>query len=64
MMISLYLTVNMTSRKAGYNNSNVQSEENTRVVEVSSWQAAYTVGGASLRVADVKADNADFSNWK
>jgi hypothetical protein len=50
-----------TSRKAGYNNSNVQSEENTRVVEVSSWQAAYTVGGASLRVADVKADNADFS---
>jgi hypothetical protein len=49
------------SRKAGYNNSNTQSEENTRVVEVTSWQAAYTMGGASFRVADVKADNATFS---
>jgi len=45
------------SRKAGYNNSNVQSEEASRVVEVTSWQAAYTMGGASFRIADVKADN-------
>jgi len=45
------------SRKAGYQNSNVQSGENTRVVEVSSWQVAYTMGGASMRIADVKVDN-------
>jgi len=45
------------SRKAGYSGSNVQSGENTRVVEVSSWQAAYTMGGASFRIADVKVDN-------
>ena len=49
------------TRKAGYNQTNVQSEENTRVVEVTSWQAAYTMGGASFRVADVKADNVLFS---
>ncbi len=49
------------SRKAGYNNSNVQSEEASRVVEVTSWQAAYTMGGASFRIADVKADNVLFS---
>jgi len=42
------------SRKAGYNNDTV---DGTRVVEVNSWQAAYTMGGASFRVADVKADN-------
>jgi len=46
------------SRKAGYNNSNTQSGEQTRVVEVNSWQAAYTMGGASFRVADVKVENA------
>ena len=49
------------SRKAGYTNHVVQSGENTRVVEVSSWQAAYTMGGASFRIADVKADNVAFS---
>jgi hypothetical protein len=50
-----------TSRKAGYTNSNVQGEEASRLVEVTSWQAAYTMGGASFRIADVKADNAHFS---
>jgi len=46
------------SRKAGYNNSNVQSTpESGRVVEVQSWQAAYTMGGASIRLAEVKVDN-------
>jgi len=46
------------SRKAGYNTSNVQATgEKGRVVEVSSWQAAYTMGGASIRIADVKVDN-------
>jgi len=49
------------SRKAGYTNQKVQSEEANRVVEVTSWQAAYTMGGASVRIADVKADNAGFS---
>jgi len=50
------------SRKAGYSQNSVQSEESTRVVEVSSWQSAYTMGGASFRVADVKADNAGFTS--
>jgi len=45
------------TRKAGYNNDVVDA---VRVVEVTSWQAAYTVGGASFRVADVKADNVLF----
>jgi len=42
------------SRKAGYENDIV---DGVRVVEVNSWQAAYTLGGASFRVADVKSDN-------
>jgi len=50
------------SRKAGYNNSNTQNTgEAGRRVIVDSWQIAYTMGGASLRVADVKADNAHFN---
>ncbi len=48
--------------KAGYRRSNVQGGEGTRLVEVSSWQAAYTMGGASFRVADVNADNILFSS--
>ena len=45
------------SRKAGYSTIHMHKpEENTRVVEVSSWQAAYTMGGASFRIADVKVD--------
>ena len=46
------------SRKAGYNEAGMQTGEGTRVVEVTSWQAAYTMGGASFRVADVTVDNA------
>ena len=49
------------SRKAGYSQNSVQSGEDSRVVEVNSWQAAYTMGGASFRIADVKADNAGFT---
>jgi outer membrane protein OmpU len=46
------------SRKAGYNNSEAQAtSEAGRVVEVSSWQAAYTMGGASFRIADTTANN-------
>ena len=49
------------TRKAGYTNSSVQGEEASRVIEVTSWQAAYTMGGASFRIADVKADNVGFT---
>jgi outer membrane protein OmpU len=50
------------SRKAGYSHSNNNTGESTRVVEVRSWQAAYTMGGASFRVADVQVDNAVFTS--
>ena len=36
--------------------------EDNRSVEVSSWQASYTLGGASVRIADVKAKNVGWSN--
>jgi len=50
------------SRKAGYESTIAQATgESGRVVEVTSWQAAYTLGGASFRIADVKADNVLFS---
>jgi len=51
-----------TSRKAGYAHAEtvVNTSEENRFVEVTSWQAAYTMGGASLRIADVQADNAGF----
>ena len=49
------------TRKAGYSTNRTQGEEATRVVEVTSWQAAYTMGGASFRIADVKADNVLFA---
>ena len=46
------------SRKAGYNTSNAQAETPAgRLVTVTSWQAAYTMGGASIRIADTNADN-------
>jgi len=51
-----------TSRAAGYNNSNAWKGENTRRIEVESVQIAYTMGGASIRVADVSADNISFSS--
>jgi hypothetical protein len=50
------------SPKAGYTHSSASVGEQSRVVEVSSWQAAYTMGGASFRVADVKVDNALWSS--
>jgi len=50
------------SRKAFVEGSKAYIGEEDRVVEVSSWQAAYTMGGASIRVADVKAENAGFSS--
>ena len=50
------------TRKAGLANSEaVQSDEANRVVEVSSFQAAYTMGGATISIADVNVDNAGFA---
>jgi len=49
------------SRKAGYNTGSDVGGPADRTVEVTSWQAAYTMGGASFRVADVNADNILFS---
>jgi len=46
------------SRKAGYNQNATAGGPEDRIVEVNSFQAAYTMGGASFRVADVKVDNA------
>jgi len=50
------------TRKAGYVTSHAQSgTPASRLVTVESIQAAYTMGGASFRVADVNADNVFFS---
>ena len=49
------------SRKAGYNDDSDVGGPEDRIIEVESWQAAYTMGGASFRVADVKVDNALFA---
>ena len=38
------------------------NDEQNRYVEVESWQVAYTMGGASFRLADVEAKNVGFSN--
>jgi len=47
--------------KAGYNNSSNQTGPNDRTVKVESMQAAYTMGGASIRLAEIHADNVGFS---
>jgi hypothetical protein len=51
------------SMKAGYNSVEARAcqDEACRRVEVSSTQVAYTMGGASVRVADINADNIGFS---
>ena len=48
------------ARKASYNHSSVPNGFNERNLEVSSLQVAYTMGGASLRLAEVQADNAEW----
>jgi len=51
------------SRKSGYaDTSTSQPDENGKTVRVSSVQAAYTMGGASIRIADVNADNVLWSS--
>ena len=49
------------SKKAGIRDSNARDNSDATNVTVSSWQAAYTMGGASIRIADVKADNVGFT---
>ena len=51
------------SFKAGYNSVEARTCQDAacRRVEVSSTQVAYTMGGASVRVADINADNIGFS---
>jgi len=53
------------SRKAGYNNGDRDMPgEEARRIEVASWQIAYTMGGASIRIAEIEGDNLDFSETK
>jgi outer membrane protein OmpU len=53
------------SRKAGYNNASRDSvSEANRRIEVASWQVSYTLGGASMRLAEIKGDKLDFSSAK
>jgi len=52
------------TRKAGYRSANGQTGENKRFVEVNSIQAAYTMGGASIRIASSQADNVEWSDGK
>ena len=51
------------SRKAGYENTSNSSDiEGNRRVEVESYQVAYSVGGASIRLAETKGTNLHFSS--
>jgi len=51
------------SRKAGYENGSVtMPSEGNRRIEVESWQVAYSMGGASIRLADTRGDNLGFSS--
>jgi outer membrane protein OmpU len=51
------------SRKAGYENgSQSMGIEGNRRIEVESWQVAYSMGGASIRLADTKGENLYFSS--
>jgi len=45
------------SYKAARNDSTATGGPNDRLVEVFSWQAAYTMGGASFRIADTEVKN-------
>ncbi len=51
------------ARKAGYNSgrATAQIDNALRTITVESWQVAYTMGGASLRVANSKVENAHWS---
>jgi len=46
------------ARKAGYSDEILQLPGGDRTIDISSVQASYTMGGASMRVASTKVDNA------
>jgi len=51
------------SRKAGYENASAaMPNEGQRRIEVESFQVAYSMGGASIRLADTRGDNLYFSS--
>jgi hypothetical protein len=50
------------SRKAGYAQGDTQGLEANRRIEVESYQIAYSMGGASIRLADTRGDNLYFSS--
>jgi len=50
------------SRKAGFVHSSGYTRPNDRKVSVESWQVAYTIGGASIRLAEVEGTNLGFSS--
>jgi hypothetical protein len=52
------------TRKAGYSTNFNPGAENTRTVKVNSVQAAYTMGGASVRIASSNAENVGWSAGK
>jgi len=50
------------AKKAGHSDSSVNPvSEDKRTIKVRSIQAAYTMGGASFRIADTQADNVSWS---
>jgi len=51
-----------STRKAGYENGDAMPNEGQRRIEAESWQIAYSVGGASFRVADTRGENLHFSS--
>jgi outer membrane protein OmpU len=54
----------LSSRKAGFTNASanaIAGDENARRVEAESIQIAYTMGGASIRLAEVEGTNVGFS---
>ena len=49
------------TRKEGFRSS-AWLRENLRTVEVETYQIAYTMGGASIRIAEVTVDNQTYSS--
>tara|TARA_B100001123_G_scaffold186054_2_gene212855 strand:+ start:603 stop:1649 length:1047 start_codon:yes stop_codon:yes gene_type:complete len=50
------------SRKAAYVSGKLQPSKGQRLIEVESYQIAYTMGGVSMRVAEVKGTNLNFTD--
>ena len=50
-----------TSYKAGVQSSNIQGAQDLQKIQVESVQIAYSMGGASIRLAETEGDNLHFS---